>query len=74
VDTKPANPALVYKIIENRKNSDPLEHRVEELASIAAFTGEVTPKLSMTQMIASTPKRIHSIKSCIRKSTIFYNQ
>ena len=63
MDTKTANPALAHKTIKNRNESETLQNRVEELAAIAAFTREVTSKLSMKQMIASTHKQIHSIVS-----------
>ena len=61
--TKTAKAAVVHKIVENKDDSDPLQHRVEELASIASFTREVTSQLPMTQMITSTHKQIHSIVS-----------
>ena len=55
--------ALEHKNIESKKDGDSLQHRIEELASIAVFAGEVTAKLSLKQMIASTHKQIHSIVS-----------
>jgi DNA-binding CsgD family transcriptional regulator/signal transduction protein with GAF and PtsI domain len=63
VEAKPVNYALAYKIIKDKNDNDTLQHRAEELASIAGITREVTSKLSMKQMIASTHKQIHSIVS-----------
>jgi GAF domain-containing protein/DNA-binding CsgD family transcriptional regulator len=61
VGTKPADYALALKLSENKNDSVTLQHRVEELASIAGFARKVTSNLSMKQMIASTHKQIHSI-------------
>jgi signal transduction protein with GAF and PtsI domain/DNA-binding CsgD family transcriptional regulator len=63
VEAKPINYPFAFKPIKNKNDSDKLQHRVEELASIAGITREVTSKLSMKQMIASTHKQIHAIVS-----------
>jgi len=63
VEAKPINYPFYFKPIKNKNDSDKLQHRIEELASIAAITREVTSKLSMKQMIASTHKQIHAIVS-----------
>ena len=63
MEAKPINYPFYFKSIKNKNDSDQLQHRVEELASIAAITREVTSKLSMKQMIASTHKQIHAIVS-----------
>jgi hypothetical protein len=70
VEAKPINDPFYFKSIKNKNDSDQLEHRVEELASIAAITREVTSKLSMKQMIASTHKQIH-IAICLHNSLLY---
>ena len=41
MEAKPTNYPFDFKPIKNKNDSDQLQHRVEELASIAAITREV---------------------------------
>ncbi len=61
VHSKTASPALANKENKDRTASELLLIRVRELAAIAAFTRDVTSKLSLTQMLAAIHRHINSV-------------